>query len=571
MPARPVILSSMLVAGSLAWAHVPAAAKSFVLDGPSPSGCPTSAGACIFVEGPTVTIDMTFLGLVASDVIDAISLGDDPVRGTLGTREYLFSVSRPSQGLAGTGVAASHPDHEADLFLWELVIGDNTLCPTPDGWAGADGEEFNAGLVTTGSGDDVNGLEESDLTWPGGGDPNPGAAPSYEIYFSLRAGSPSLAVYGVSEADILVVGGTYGSTPALFLDATQLGIPAGVAADLDALALEIHPGGTAVRYSVTSASTPLNLTGPGIPVNSGAAIIASRGLGTGRLVRAAFQLGLRPADDLDGLEMRLAPSVVVQAFGLAHELLGTATASYDGQSGLTVSNIGNPGEDGFRWVPDWPLDELMLELEPIGPAPDGSVLELAFDLDDELGHFAFEVADAGEAIELHGPWTEVRRVQLVLGGAVQAETEDIAVEKIATLMDDTAWPIGCAAQVLRSFEEIEVTFRLPAPTPVELPDGQVGTADLLIVLLAAPPGPAPGITAVSLACSGIGQVHVTDESIESSCPADVDGDRQVGVNDLLIVLALWGGCGDPVCAADIDRDQLVGINDLLRVLGDWGG
>ena len=54
--------------------------------------------------------------------------------------------------------------------------------------------------------------------------------------------------------------------------------------------------------------------------------------------------------------------------------------------------------------------------------------------------------------------------------------------------------------------------------------------------------------------------------------ADLDGDGDVGITDLLFLLAAWGPCPDPPdpCPADIDADGLAGITDFLIVLADWG-
>ena len=59
------------------------------------------------------------------------------------------------------------------------------------------------------------------------------------------------------------------------------------------------------------------------------------------------------------------------------------------------------------------------------------------------------------------------------------------------------------------------------------------------------------------------------------CPADLDGNGTVGVNDLLILLADWGPCPNcgscgVDCVADIDCDCDVGDPDLLILLGAWG-
>ena len=52
---------------------------------------------------------------------------------------------------------------------------------------------------------------------------------------------------------------------------------------------------------------------------------------------------------------------------------------------------------------------------------------------------------------------------------------------------------------------------------------------------------------------------------------DLDGDGQVGVSDLLILLADWGLCDDcNDCPADLDGNCNVGIADLLLLLANWG-
>ena len=52
---------------------------------------------------------------------------------------------------------------------------------------------------------------------------------------------------------------------------------------------------------------------------------------------------------------------------------------------------------------------------------------------------------------------------------------------------------------------------------------------------------------------------------------DLDFDGQVGVSDLLILLAGWGLCDDcSNCPADLDGDCTVGVSDLLTLLANWG-
>ena len=50
------------------------------------------------------------------------------------------------------------------------------------------------------------------------------------------------------------------------------------------------------------------------------------------------------------------------------------------------------------------------------------------------------------------------------------------------------------------------------------------------------------------------------------CPADLNGDMQVTVDDLLIVLSNWnGGAG-----GDVNGDGQTNVDDLLIILSSWG-
>ena len=63
-------------------------------------------------------------------------------------------------------------------------------------------------------------------------------------------------------------------------------------------------------------------------------------------------------------------------------------------------------------------------------------------------------------------------------------------------------------------------------------------------------------------------VAYLEDTLDSSCPFDVDGDDSVGFADVLTVLADWG-C-DSCPASDVDGDGLVGFSDVLGVIANWG-
>ncbi|MHC4968584.1 MAG: choice-of-anchor Q domain-containing protein, partial [Planctomycetota bacterium] len=72
--------------------------------------------------------------------------------------------------------------------------------------------------------------------------------------------------------------------------------------------------------------------------------------------------------------------------------------------------------------------------------------------------------------------------------------------------------------------------------------------------------------------TGFGDPPIVDmgayEFQGSSCPWDLDGDGNVFVTDLLLLLASWGPCAD--CAADFNDDGLVNVVDLLALIGHFG-
>lgn len=60
---------------------------------------------------------------------------------------------------------------------------------------------------------------------------------------------------------------------------------------------------------------------------------------------------------------------------------------------------------------------------------------------------------------------------------------------------------------------------------------------------------------------------IASPAFAGACPADVNGDDEVGFTDLTAVLSAWGSPGGP---ADIDGNGVVGFSDLTAVLSSWG-
>ena len=305
---KAIVISGLIV---LCGVGAPALADSFTLDPASPSWPVTEdihndwpgVGPGMF----TVGLNRSTLGLMNGDVIDAISLGNDPIdTGVHGNHDHLFSVSRSSHGLTGSGVRGSFPFAGSDIFLWQAANnGTNIMAPVGSGWRGGvrDGSRGNTGL---GPDDNVNGLESTTMTFV--------APPNlpFEVYFSLQAGSATLGRLGATGADILAVGGFFGAVPVIYkYAAADLNIPAASGADVDALSMETipDPGGGApilvqVHFSVSRATT--GWTYGGNLVDSGADILDwSAAYGYGIAWRPADS-GLEIDDDIDALETIIA-------------------------------------------------------------------------------------------------------------------------------------------------------------------------------------------------------------------------------------------------------------------------
>jgi hypothetical protein len=71
-------------------------------------------------------------------------------------------------------------------------------------------------------------------------------------------------------------------------------------------------------------------------------------------------------------------------------------------------------------------------------------------------------------------------------------------------------------------------------------------------------------------------MRIVTEPIGSPCPADINADGVVNVDDLLAVISAWGNCAVPpaACPANIVNTgtsaNRVDVDDLLAVISAWG-
>jgi len=75
---------------------------------------------------------------------------------------------------------------------------------------------------------------------------------------------------------------------------------------------------------------------------------------------------------------------------------------------------------------------------------------------------------------------------------------------------------------------------------------------------------------------GGGPTDPCDDALASLCPEDLDGDGQVAVSDVLMVIGSWGQMGDGTfrpdgdCAPLPNGDCYVDVSDVLGVVASWG-
>ena len=62
-------------------------------------------------------------------------------------------------------------------------------------------------------------------------------------------------------------------------------------------------------------------------------------------------------------------------------------------------------------------------------------------------------------------------------------------------------------------------------------------------------------------------VYFNTTEVVVDCPADIDGDGSVAVNDLLAIIAAWGSAD---ASLDLDGSGIVDVGDLLVIIAAWG-
>ncbi len=272
-----------------AWAGSPT-----MVSGPgSTAGCGVPGndlcvpGADVFVNFPAVAPAVTpggAYGLVAGDVVTGLSFGLDTF---FGGEPVFVSIDAASVGAAGAAlVEAAAGEAQADIFAVGAVGGPavNALAVDGDGLPAA--APPASGLVEAPAGppvDELAAMSGCDVaTGPlffGG-----------PIYFTLAAGSPTLAALAAGPADILI--SPPGGPPAVFIPAPANGLVAGDA--IDGLAWDAAVG--VGYFSLAPGSPTLGVIG------AGPADLLVPGAPPAIAVAAAA-MGFAAADNVDAIDV----------------------------------------------------------------------------------------------------------------------------------------------------------------------------------------------------------------------------------------------------------------------------
>ena len=167
-----------------------------------------------------------------------------------------------------------------------------------------------------------------------------------------------------------------------------------------------------------------------------------------------------------------------------------------------------------------------------------------------------------------GEWTFF--VIATLNVAIDAVVEDQPIEvpsaPVEVQLTGTYVETSTERIVTLSFDESSGNSQVFDP-PFELPETPLPLPTVL------PPGGTANVV-LSLALSEVGSSVLQSgtlrgsRDVETVLPGDANGDGQVNVDDLLIVISSWGPCQG--CTADFNLDGMVGVDDLLTLLANWG-
>lgn len=266
--------------------------------------------------------------------------------------------------------------------------------------------------------------------------------------------------------------------------------------------------------------------------------------------------------------------------GNLHSSINNATLSINALGQLVVDNIGPDGRDGVAitlgqaesfdvHVVPQPFglsagaSERFTSWGTVSGTPNLRVASMGFT--QGMGSLAVDASFA--ALGAPPKLIEVRNAGVLVGTFTMPGTQS----QIASV-PASAWPrlVGVRRN-LDPHSRPAVLCRWPGPLPISVVGGPVFSGDELRVVAMTPSNTLDLIAQTDGTGSDVPELFIGNEDTQPTCPGDLDGDGDVDVADLAILLANFGAiAGVSAADGDLDRDGDVDVADLAILLANYG-
>ncbi len=284
---------------------------------------------------------------------------------------------------------------------------------------------------------------------------------------------------------------------------------------------------------------------------------------------------------VSGLRVAACTADEVIFHGNLHTSINDTTLEINALDQLVVDNLGPAGRDGvsialgqaaafdLHIIPQPPglpvgATERLTHWGSVSGTPGVRVASMGFTLG--TGNLAIDATFPG----LGSP---PRIIEVYFEGVlVGAATMTGTVAQVATVPAAGGWPSVVGVRRNQSPQNRPVLVcRWPHPVLLTLAAGPVLSGDELRVVGMTPQNTLDFVAQTDGTGSDVPELFIAMEDTQPTCPGDLDGDGDVDVADLAILLANFGSMANVTAAeGDLDHDGDVDIADLSLMLTLFG-
>lgn len=266
--------------------------------------------------------------------------------------------------------------------------------------------------------------------------------------------------------------------------------------------------------------------------------------------------------------------------GNLHTSINNATLSINSLNQLVVDNLGSGGNDGVS-IHLLPAESIDLFIQPqpfsvpVGANESFTAIGTVSGISGTtFADFGFTrtsgnvVVDATFSNLGSGP----RLIEVYSNGTlVGSATQTITIPQVASV-PATAWPrqVGFRRNVTPQ-NRPAMLCKWSSPQTIALTAGPILTGNELRVVALVPTNALDLVASVGGTGSDVPELFIDDEDVQPTCPGDLDGDGDVDIADLTILLGHFGAIGNVLASeGDLDFDGDVDIADLSTMLANFG-